>query len=233
GVLDERREAVAERTHARAGEREELLVDRRAARAVAGGDGPGEVAVDVLPDELRDGRAPVHVPPRDGDAPAAPAVLVDRERDALGVAGALVAVGPLVHVPPVVPPALDDVDLLPRALPHVADPQRPVAGFVEPHPPGVPEAVGPDLVAGVGDPDERVVRRDGSRAGAGGAVEGLPAAVDVEAEEGAEEGGGVLPVVVGVAAEAAVAEGDVEVALAAGPLGRAERDGAGVVVRVR
>ena len=62
--------------------------------------------------------------------------------------------------PAVVAALLDAVDHLPQLPADVADPQ--VAGrAVEAHPPGVAEAVGPDLRPGVRRLDERVVRRDG------------------------------------------------------------------------
>src|SRR5690606_21122292 len=75
------------------------------------------------------------------------------------------------------------------------------------------------------------VRGDRGDAGAGGAVERGAAAVGVEADERAQEGAGVLamPGRIAVYVKAAVAEGDVEVAPAAGPFGRAELELAGIV----
>src|SRR6185436_17988944 len=76
---------------------------------------------------------------------------------------ALERMRPLQPVPPEVRPAIRarglEVDLLPRALPDIADPQ--VTGRrVEREAPRVPQAVGPDLWARTRPADERVVRGD-------------------------------------------------------------------------
>ena len=140
-----------------------------------------------------------------------------------GVVGAEVARGPgrvargaLHDGPAVVAAVLDAVDLLPRVLPHVADPEA-LRAHVELV--GVAEAVGVDLVAlGAVGGGERVVGGD-AVLGALGHV------VDVDPEDRAEQGRRVLPVPERVAPAAAVAEADVEVAVGA------EGDRPAVVVR--
>ncbi len=114
----------------------------------------------------------------------------------------------------------DHVHLLPGVLADVADPQvacRPI----EREAPGVAEAVGADLGPGARIVGERVVRRDG--VGRSGAVGGSRP----DAEELAQERRPALAVAERVAARAAVAGGDVQVAV--GP----EVDVAAVVVRER
>ena len=95
--------------------------------------------------------------------------MVDRRRqDRRGPAPALGADGlaALEDAPAVVAAALDAVDQLPQLPADVADPE--VAGRpVEAHPPGVAQAVGPDLGPGAGELDERVVRAGRGRPGPG------------------------------------------------------------------
>src|SRR5690606_26266389 len=167
------------------------------------------VAVDVAPLQRGRVRSPVDEAARDR-LPLRPAVFPDGQRQALGRTARrrLVAVPPFHDVPPVVAAAGDDVDLFVRALPDVGHPE-PARRRVEAEAPGVAQAVGEDLLAvTLRVSRERVVRRDAVAAPAGGPV-------DVEAEDGAEEGGRVLAVPLRVAAQAAVAEGDVEVAVGA------------------
>src|SRR5439155_16458592 len=106
-----------------------------------------------------------------------------------------------------------DVHLLPEVLPDVGDDEV-TRGPVEGEAPGIAQAVGPDLAAGAGGGAEGVVGRH--RVGA--------APVHVDAEHLAEERAEVLAVAEGVAPAAAVAEADVEHAVAA------EREAAPVVV---
>src|SRR5262249_6867202 len=110
------------------------------------------------------------------------------------------------------------VDLLPRALADVGDPEV-ARRRVEREPPRVAQAVRPDLGPGARAGDEGGVPREAVR----------PAAVARrrEARDLAEQALQRLPVLLRVAAAAAVAHPDVEVAVAA------ERELAAVVVRVR
>ena len=111
-----------------------------------------------------------------------------------------------------------DVDLLPAPLADVADPQ--VAGLaIERHPPRVAQPEVPDLGQGVGLVHERVVGWDRVARVTG-------TSVDVDPEDLAEERVHPLAVVVRVAARAAVAGRDVQVAV--GP----ERQRSAVVVRI-
>ena len=126
-----------------------------------------------------------------------------------------VAVGALPDVPAVVAARLDEVDLLEAVLADVADEQPPV---VEGQPVGVPEAPRV-LFVEARAADERVVPGDG--------VAAVAAAVDVDAEDAAQEvlrdvlavapGDGVVPVVdvalALVVAGTAVTDRDVEVAV--------------------
>jgi hypothetical protein len=157
-------------------------------------------------------------------------VLEDRVGEAAGGAArvevpvrVVEGVSPLPAVPAVVLAAGAggrlQVDLLPARLPDVGDPQV-AAQAVEGEAPGVAQPVGPDLAAGAGDADERVARGNG-------VGEPRAAAVDVDAQDLAEQGVERLPVLLRVAAAAAVARGDVEEAV------RPERDLAAVVVGER
>ena len=86
-----------------------------------------------------------------------------REASLVAAMGRAVAMEALCPVPPEVEPADTgprDIDLLPRTLADVADPQiarRPD----EAEAPRIAQAVEPDLGPGTGRSDERVVRRDG------------------------------------------------------------------------
>ena len=140
------------------------------------------------------------------------AVLDHRERPAarqaarhrLVAVAALHVVPAVVHAPAAATRRRRPVDLLPRILADVADPQ--VAGDpVERPAPRIAQPERPDLV-GAGLADERIRRGDavalaGSRS------------VDVDPEHLAEQARAVLGVVLGVAAGAAVAHPDVEVAV--------------------
>ncbi len=127
--------------------------------------------------------AAVDVPAGHGAALAV-VVLRDRFREALGVAGRVAeAVEALRHVPAVVEaadPGPGDVDLLPFALPHIADPEIARAA-VEADPPRVAQAGEPDLRARPIDADEGVVRRDAVR-------RIRPARVDVDAQDLRQQG---------------------------------------------
>src|SRR6266581_1422753 len=101
------------------------------------------------------------------------------------------------------------VDLLPGVLPDVAGPQ--VAGLaVERVPPGVTQAVRPDLRPGAGAPDERIVLRHEIRAVRRDRAVGLPR---LDPQHLAEQRPERLPVPHGVAAAAAIPEPDVQVAV--------------------
>jgi hypothetical protein len=97
-----------------------------------------------------------------------------------------------------------EVDLLVEILSDVSDVE--IAGLaVEAEAPGVAQTVGPDLVrAGAGG---------GRGEGIGGRDGVGSAAVDVDAQELAEQGVDVLPVLEGIAAAAAVAGADVQIAV--------------------
>ena len=114
------------------------------------------------------------------------------------------------------------VDLLARALADVADIDVAVRG-IEAHAERVAQAQVPDLV-GAGFADEGIVRRDGVVARR---VGGKIVAVDVEPEDFSQQRVDVLRVVVGIVAAAAVADGDVEIAV------RTEADKAAIVVGER
>jgi spermidine/putrescine transport system substrate-binding protein len=131
----------------------------------------------------------------------------------------------LALVPAVVAAAPDDVDLLVTSLADVGGDEWAGAGAVEGQAPGVADAPGVDFGTGAGFSDERVVGGDGVGLAVG-------AAVDVEAEDLAEERGEVLGVAGGGAVEAlivgvaAVADAEVEEAVGA------EGEAAAVVVEV-
>ncbi len=129
-------------------------------------------------------------------------VLEDRKGQTGHVAARrVVAVRRLHDVPAVVRAARDEVDLLILILPHVAEPER--AGLrVEREAPRVPQAVGPDLAAPAAG-GERVVGRDA-----------IPRAVAyVDAQQLGEQHVLVLPVPHRIAARAAIAHRDVQVAI--------------------
>ena len=95
-----------------------------------------------------------------------------------------------------------EVDFLERVLADVADPE--VAGrAVEAEAPRIAQTVRPDLAARAGALGERIRRRNGVRR----------AVIDVDAQDLAEELIEVLGVVVRIAAGAAVAGADVEIAV--------------------
>jgi hypothetical protein len=115
----------------------------------------------------------------------------------------------LAAVPAIVPaaggPGRLEVDLLVEILPDVPDVE--IAGLpVEAEAPGVAQTVGPDLV--------RAGARGGRGEGVGGGDAVGGAAVDVDAQELAEQGVDVLPVLEGIAAAAAVEVAAVVIGLA-------------------
>ncbi len=151
-------------------------------------------------------------------------ILGDGRRHPRGVAagGRVVAVGALRDAPPVVRAAGGarglEVDLLPRVLPDVADEE--VARLaVEREPPGIAQAVGPDLGTrrGRGRSCERIGGRDaiGRKC------------PHVDAKNLPEQGRQALPVVIGISPAPAVPHPDVEVAVGT------ERELPAVVVRER
>jgi hypothetical protein len=110
-----------------------------------------------------------------------------------------------------------EVDLFVPVLSDVGDPE--VAGVaVERETPRVPETVGPDLRTGARGVDERIAGRDPDAAGV---------ALDVETQDLAEEGVGVLAVALRVAARPAIAEAEIEIGVGA------EDELAAVVIRER
>ena len=116
----------------------------------------------------------------------------------------------LERAPAVIPADRDDVDLLPRALPHIADVEQ-ARPAVERESVRVAQTQREDLV-GAGHADIRVVRRDPVVAfGVGREA----VAVDVDAEDLAEQRVDVLGVVAGIIARAAVPLPDVEQAIGA------------------
>ena len=133
-----------------------------------------------------------------------------------GVVRAFPEAPPEVGAPPGALRCREDVDLLPVGGADICDPE--VARCpIEAEPPRVAKAEGPDLVAGTGPTDERIVVGNG-----------VPTVGDrrahVDAEQLRQQRPEVLPVVVGVALRTTVAEPDVEV-----PVGP-EGDVAAVVV---
>ena len=168
----------------------------------------GPVAVDVGPDQV--GQAGAAVDPAAGErAGLAVGVLGGRRQDRVGARLALgdEDVAPLGEAPAVVAPLLDQVDLLPEVLAVLADPEL-ARLAVEAQPPGIAQAVGPDLGPGAGAIDERVVL--------GHAV--VPARVgmiDVDPQHGRQQVVEGLAGQVGVGAAGAVSRGDVEKAVVA------------------
>src|SRR5262245_10778912 len=169
-----------------------------------------EVGVEVDAAHARMGAAPVDEATGDRRAERA-AVVDDRQRQTARVAAGArwVALRALHPVPAVVLAARArgrlKVDLLARTLPDVADVQ--VAGLaVEAEPPGIAQPVGPDLGAAAGHADEGVGRRHGVGAG-------WSDRLDVEPQDLTEQAVRVLAVVVRIAATAAVAGADVQVAV--------------------
>src|SRR5262249_5299576 len=148
-------------------------------------------------------------------------VFPDRLDEVLARTDALRAEGvkALAQPPAVVAALDDDVDLLVEVLADVGRPEL-ARLLVASHSPDVAEAVGPGLGAGARPIHERIVLGDG-------VVLARVLAIDVDAVDLAEQRLKVLGVVEGIAGGAAVAEGEVEVAVGA------EADGAAVVVPER
>ena len=151
------------------------------------------------------------------------AVLGDRQDEAVGRAtlGGFEAGARLHRVPAEVRPGgracRPPVDLLPRALAHVGDPQV-VGRPVEREAPRVAQSEGPDLGPRARPADERVV--------GGYPVRGPARRARVDPEQLAEEGVEPLAVPLRVAAGPAVARGDPEEPV------RADGKGAAVVIAV-
>src|SRR5262249_36004589 len=128
----------------------------------------------------------------------------------------VVADEPFAHAPPVVASSRDDIDLFPRVLTDVADPK--IARLsIEREAPGIPKAVGEDLLLRRRAAAEWIVRRNGI---------GLPP-LDVDAEHLTEEHPRVLRALSGIPRRATVTEAGIQKAVGA------EDDVAAVVVRVR
>src|SRR5690606_8401686 len=178
-----------------------------------------EIAEDILTRERGHGCAAIDVAAGHGLSFGARIVVhrVDEIRLArAGGAGPLVGDLAFAAIPAVVAAALDDVDLLARALPDVRQPQR-AAFAVEREAPWIAQppceelgAVrarrmirGAERVSG-----ERIAR------GAFGDRVGTPA-VDVETQHGAEQVRRVLGAIARIARAAAVAEPDIKVAVGA------------------
>src|SRR3990170_5501056 len=158
------------------------------------------IAEDVAPDQGADACAAVDGAPGDRTASFA-SVLADGQDEACPVAGGgrIEAVRALHGPPAVVSTLLYQVDLLPLVLTHVGE-KEPAARPVEGEAPGIAQTVGPDLATRSCPADEGVVRRD-----AVGRI-----AVDVDAQQLAEQGIEPLPVVLRIARGAAVPHPDVE-----------------------
>ena len=168
----------------------------------------GPVAVDVGPDQL--GQAGAAVDPAAGErAGLAVGVLGGRRRDRVGARLALGVedVAPLGEAPAVVGPLLDQVDLLPEVLAVLADPEL-ARLAVEAQPPGIAQAVGPELGPGAGAVDERVVLRHA-------VVPARVGVIDVDPQHGRQQVVEGLAGQVGVGVAGAVARGDVEIAVVA------------------
>ena len=117
----------------------------------------GPVAVEIGPDQV--GQARAAVDPAAGErARLAVGVLGGRRQDRVGASLARgdEDVAPLGDAPAVVAPLLDQVNLLPEVLPILADPELARLAVVA-QPPGVAQAVGPQLGPGSLAIDERVV----------------------------------------------------------------------------
>ena len=181
----------------------------------------------VAPGDLGHGGPARHDASRHRAALRARGVRVLRDREgqvgSRAACGRVVAVRPF-HPPPAVvrPPRRAgrlEVDLLPRALPDVSDPEV-ARDAVEGEAPGVPEALRPDLGERARPAGVRVVGRDGVL------LPRVPG-VDVDAEELPEPRPVALREVLRVPAAPAVAEAERERAV-----DRREREVAAVVVRV-
>ena len=121
-------------------------------------DAPGgPIAVDVDPVQL--GQPCAAVDPAAGERTGLAVGMVGRrqqDRVGAGLAACEEEVAPLEETPAVVATLLDQVDLLPGILPVVADPELARPSVVA-QPPGITQAVGPDLRPCAGTIDERVV----------------------------------------------------------------------------
>ena len=168
----------------------------------------GPVAVDVGPDQVGQVRAAVD--PAAGErAGLAVGVLGGRRRDRVGARLALGVedVAPLDEAPAVIGPLLDQVDLLPEVLAVLADPELARLAVVA-EPPGVAQAIGPELGPGAGAIDEGVVL--GHRV-----VPARVGMIDVDPQHGREQVVEGLAGQVGVGAAGTVARGDIEIAVVA------------------
>jgi hypothetical protein len=143
---------------------------------------------------------------------------VHRSGKALGRARTRKACVALPHVPAVVAAPLDDGHFFPLVLAHVADPKR-VEFTIEAEAPGVAQTDGVDL-GSTAAVDVGVVRRDA-------VGRGRRRAIDVDAQDRAEQGVRILTVAVRIAAITAVTHADVEEPV------RPEHEPSAVVVGVR
>ena len=147
-------------------------------------------------------------------------VLPDRidESRAGGGVGRCVGLVPFAQAPAVVRPLRAEIDLLPQILSDVGDPQS-AGAPIERHPPRVAQAVGPDLLAHAGGARRlaAVLGHHGDEGIVIGDSVGrlLPFGVDVDPQHLAEEVLEVLPVAERIILLAAVAVGDVEIAIGA------------------
>ncbi len=181
------------------------------------GQAPNSAAAIVAKDVPAPQPRLVHISPHktsgDGTIACAVGIFVDGQSQPGRVAGGcVVAAGPLHDIPAVVLTAQAGsglkVDLLDLVLAHIGDKEIPGLG-VKAEAPGVAQPRGPDLWPGAQGLGEGV----GGGNGVGQA--GVRWALAVDAQDLAQERVGVLAVAQGIAAAAAVAQTDVEIAVRA------------------
>ncbi len=168
----------------------------------------GPVTVDVGPDQAGQAGAAIH-PAAGNRASLAVRVLGGRRQDRVGarLPARQKNMAALRETPAVISALLDQVHLLPKVLPVLADPEL-ARGAVVAQPPGVAQAVGPQLGPGAVAIDERVVPGHA-------VVPALIGVIDVDPQHGAEQVVQGLAGHVGVGSAGAVTRGDIEIAVVA------------------
>ncbi len=125
----------------------------------------------------------------------------------------------LAQAPAVIAALLDNVDLLVQVLADVGGPE--FAGLaIEGHPPDITQTISPDFRQSILLADERIVLGNG-------VILARVFLVNIDAQDLGQQGLEVLAIFEGIVGRAAVAQGNIQVAV------RAETDGAAVVVPER